>query len=93
MTQFGGHYSVPKHVHNCRVALAIVVASRLAQVRLAAGSGQAEVGSHGLSEEDGGDVGLRGGGGHHPGTAHLIELREYPQYSTVQYFDGGLPFQ
>ena len=41
VTQCSGYYSVPKHVHNCRVALWNVVASWPTKVRLAAGGGQA----------------------------------------------------
>ena len=33
---------------------------------------------HGLPVEDGGDEGLWGGGGHEPGTQHLVKLGESP---------------
>ena len=54
------------------------VAGGLTDHRLAAGRGHAQAGGHGLPEEGGGDVGLRGGRGKEPDAAGLVELREYP---------------
>ena len=47
----------------------------LAQLALAAGGGQTEVGNHGLPEQWAGDEGGRARGGRQPGTGVLVELR------------------
>ena len=81
MTQGDRHDNVPEHVNHYGVALFIFATHWLSQMVLAVGGGQADVGCHGLPEEDCRNVCLRGGCGHEPGTAHFVKLWEHPYWA------------